>query len=567
MTIAREEIKEKLTQAFKNSKNIIDNEEIELSLSYHLNEEYDLEKLVEFYNKSFQEYQNQYSKIRNKVNNLITFVSLTKTPLTDKLEELPIIKTMKVFNKINTIYLLYTEESEKKYNDIKNFFSKKNRKIKIQGKKVNSEDMTSIHQYLKSLVLNGDINKENTLIDSTPGLKMVGIAMYKLAVEYGIKSITWRDFQMPAYNKLTNGYEINIDSSGKRVPLLAELKFMQEPVNENIRIYQAINKEISNFNFSVVADNYNNMGMKDYSFFYTKLGELINLNTILELDPNSFYENIYSFLKMIFNYKFNEKIVIDKIRDIIIKLAVLVNYKIERNQFNIEENEIEEEKERQENLKLTDCKIKEKLYYSLVLKYLFANSELCLINAKISKPIFQIIFGDNNFENDLDINKYLEILFDTEDFYNIVDYLNFSEILKDETDNLVYLRDFILYIDKFNIKIDLQKDLSTIFFASGKVHQPAIPLVKLLEDEGNIEGFDFIDEMKNVWNEKKFEQNKTTLKNKVIPSLNELIKEKLRENKFEELNFILDIKEKLGVNLKQATFSKIKINPEFLSYK
>ena len=99
------------------------------------------------------------------------------------------------------------------------------------------------------------------------------------------------------------------------------------------------------------------------------------------------------------------------------------------------------------------------------------------------------------------------------------------------------------------------------------MHQPAIPLVKLLEDEGNIEGLDFIDEMKNVWNEKKFEQNKTTLKNKVIPSLNELIKEKLRENKFEELNFILDIKEKLGVNLKQATFSKIKINPEFLSYK
>lgn len=124
MTIAREEIKEKFTQAFKNSKNIIDNEEIELSLSYHLNEEYDLEKLVEFYNKSFQKYQAQYSNIRNKVNNLITFVSLTKTPLTDKLEELPIIKTMKVFNKINIIYLLYTEESEKKYDDIKNFFSK-----------------------------------------------------------------------------------------------------------------------------------------------------------------------------------------------------------------------------------------------------------------------------------------------------------------------------------------------------------------------------------------------------------------------------------------------------------
>lgn len=565
MLITRDEIREKFIQAFKNSKNIVNNEEIELSLNYHLNEKYDLKKLIEFYDKYFQEYQIQYSK--NKIKNLITFVSLSKTPLTDKLEELPFLKTMRVFNKINTIYLLYTEESEKKYNETKKFLSNQNSKIEICGKKVNNEDITSIYQYLKSLIINGDINKENTLIDSTLGLKMTGIAMYKLAVEYGIKSITWRDFQMPVYNKLKNGYEIDNNKNGKRIPLLVELKFMQEPINENIKIYQAINKEISNFNFSVVANYYNNIGIKDYHFFYTKLGELINLTNIMELNPNNFYENISSFLEQIFHHNFNEKIVIDKIRDIIIKLAVLVNYKIEKNNFVIKENEINEEKQKQENLKLTNPKMKEKLYYSLVLKYLFAHSDLEIINTNISKFIFQVIFNKSNIENDLSIDEYLEILFNTKDFDEIMDYLDFSEVLKDETDNLVYLKGFTLYIDKFNIKIDLQKDLSNIYFSNGKVHQPAIPLIKLLEDEGNIEGLYFINEMETIWNKKKFEQNKTILKNTIIVSLNELVKEKLREKNFKELDFILDIKEKLGINSKQSTFCKIKINPEFLNYK
>lgn len=567
MVITREEIKEKFIQAFKNSKNTIDDEEIELSLSYHLNEECNLEKLIEFYNKTFQEYQIQYSKNRNKINNLITFVSLSGTSLTDRLEELPFLKTMKVFDKIDTLYLLYTEESKRKYDEITTFFLLNNSKIKIHGKKVNSEDITPIHQYLKSLVINGDINKDNTLIDSTLGLKMTGIAMYKLAVEYGIKSITWRDFQMPVYNKLENGYEINSDKNGKRVPLLVELKFMQEPTNENIKIYQAINKEISNFNFSVVADYYNNMGMEDYYFFYTKLGELVNLNTILELDSSSFYENISAFLEIIFNHKFHEKIVIDKIRNIIIKLVVLVNYKIEKNQFNIEENELKEEQEKQKTLNLTDVKVREKLYYSLVLKYLFVNSELYIINANISKLIFQTIFGKDGIENDLDIDEYLEILFDTREYENIVDYLDFSEILKDEQESLVYMKGFTLFIDKFNIKINLQKDLSTIFFMNGKIRQPAIPLIKLLEDEGNIDGFNFLDEMKTIWNKGKFEQNKTALKNSVISSLNNLVKEKLKEKRFEELDFILEVKERLEINAKQPTFTKIKINPKFLSYK
>lgn len=568
--MTRQEIKEKFLQAFKASKSTINDEEIELSLNYHFNENYDSKKLIKYYNENLEKYQHEYSNDIKKIKKLISFVSLSRTPLDDILEELPFFKTIKVFNNIDTLYLLYTEESKRKYEEILTFFFLNNPKIKLYGEQVDSENITATHKYLKSLVITKKINKEDTLIDSTLGLKMTGIAMYKLTVEYGIKSLTWRDFQMPVYDKEGDKYKLNDNKNGKRVPLLVELKFLKEPTNENIKIYQAINKEISNFNFSVVADYYNNMGMEDSSFFFKKLSEVINLNTILEFNCNNFYDNISTFLNDIFKYKFNEEILVDKIRSILIKLSILVNYDYtenEKKQFNITTEELEEEREELKRLKLDKDNVKTKLYHSLILKYLFANSELNTINQNISDLIFNMIFEQKNIEKNLDIDQYFSILFNSKDYDEIIDYLDFSEILKNEQTSLVYLKGFTLYIDKFDIKIDLQKELSNIYFSNGKIYNSAIPLIKLLEDEGNTEGFRFIEEMKDTWSEKKFEQTKSALKRKVILPLNNLIKEKLKEKMLKEYDFILEIKDSIGTNTKQDTFTKIKINPEFLDYR
>lgn len=569
MNITRQEIKEKFSQAFKASKSAINDEEIELSLNYHFNEKYDSKKLIKYYNENLKKYQHLYSNDRKKIKKLITFISLTRTPLDDILEELPFFKTIKVFSNIDTLYLLYTEESKRKYEEIVTFFLLNNSKIKLHGKQVDSENITTTHKYLKSLVISKKINKEDTLIDSTLGLKMTGIAMYKLAVEYGIKSLTWRDFQMPVYDKEGDKYKLNDNKNGKRVPLLVELKFLEEPTNENIKIYQTINKEIANFNFSVVADYYNNMGMEDSSFFFKKLSEIINLNTILEFNCNNFYDNISTFLTDVFNHKFNEKILVDKIHSMLVKLSILVNYDYtekEKEQFNISNEELKEEKEELKRLQLDNDKIKNKLYYSLILKYLFANSELNTLNQNISDLIFSMIFEQKNIEKNLDIDQYFSILFNSKNYDEIIDYLDFSEILKNEQTSLVYLKGFTLYIDRFDIKIDLQKDITNIYFSSGKIHKPAIPLIKLLEDEGNTDGFRFIEEMKMIWSEKKFEQTKTALKKKVILPLNNLIKEKLKEKLLKEYDFILEIKDSININTKQETFTKIKINPEFLDY-
>lgn len=562
----REDIFKNFEQSFKNSKGRNSIEEVELSLKYHLNESYDLKEFIDFYKIDVKEYQERFAEDRKNITKLITAISLTKTDMFEKIEKLPFLKTIDVFDKVNTIYFLYTKESDKKFQEIKKYYKNSN-KIKIEGQLIDGEDISSMLKYLKGLVIDNKISKDDTLIDSSLGLKLTGIAMYKLAVEHGIKTVTWKDFQMPVYTKTDNEYEIDDSKNGKRVPLLAELKFMEEPTDENIRIYQAINNEIEKFNFHAVANYYRNMKMKDYSFFYDELGDLINLTNILEINSENFYEYISNFLERIFTHNFSEKIVVEKIRYIVLRLALLVDYKdIENPKFNFTNEEIEEEKDNLKKYKLNSKKMQEKLYYALILKYLFANSELSMLNEKISKSIFQIIFKDKNIDLDLDSDEYIEKLFANErDFDEIAEYLDFREILIEEEYNLVDLKGHTLYLRKFGIEIDLKNEINGVFKSNGNKCIPAIPIIKLLEDGNNT--YDLRNLEGNEWTKSKFNQNKTKLKNEVMVNLNNLVRKKLRDRNYEEKDFIKEVFEGTGSAKKYSSFLKIEINSYFLDYK
>ena len=562
----REDIFKNFEQSFKNSKGRNSIEEVELSLKYHLNESYDLKKFIDFYKIDVKEYQERFAEDRKNITKLITAISLTKTDMFEKIEKLPFLKTIDVFDKVNTIYFLYTKESDKKFQEIKKYYKNSN-KIKIKGQLIDGEDISSMLKYLKGLVIDNKISKDDTLIDSSLGLKLTGIAMYKLAVEHGIKTVTWKDFQMPVYTKTDNEYEIDDSKNGKRVPLLAELKFMEEPTDENIRIYQAINNEIEKFNFHAVANYYRNMKMKDYSFFYDELGDLINLTNILEINSENFYEYISNFLERIFTHNFSEKIVVEKIRYIVLRLALLVEYKdIENPKFNFTNEEIEEEKDNLKKYKLNSKKMQEKLYYALILKYLFANSELSMLNEKISKSIFQIIFKDKNIDLDLDSDEYIEKLFANErDFDEIAEYLDFREILIEEEYNLVDLKGHTLYLRKFGIETDLKNEINGVFKSNGNKCIPAIPIIKLLKDGNNT--YDLRNLEGNEWTKPKFNQNKTKLKNEVMVNLNNLVRKKLRDRNYEEKDFIEEVFEGTGSAKKYSSFLKIEINSYFLDYK
>lgn len=111
----REDIFKNFEQSFKNSKGRNSIEEVELSLKYHLNESYDLKKFIDFYKIDVKEYQERFAEERKNITKLITAISLTKTDMFEKIEKLPFLKTIDVFDKVNTIYFLYTKESDKNF--------------------------------------------------------------------------------------------------------------------------------------------------------------------------------------------------------------------------------------------------------------------------------------------------------------------------------------------------------------------------------------------------------------------------------------------------------------------
>ena len=153
-----------------------------------------------------------------------------------------------------------------------------------------------------------------------------------------------------------------------------------------------------------------------------------------------------------------------------------------------------------------------------------------MLNEKISKSIFQIIFKDKNIDLDLDSDEYIEKLFANErDFDEIAEYLDFREILIEEEYNLVDLKGHTLYLRKFGIEIDLKNEINDIFFksGSGKVHAIAIPIIRLLKEGNNT--YDLRNLEGNEWTKTTFAKNKTILKNKIMVNLNNLVRKKLRD--------------------------------------
>lgn len=192
----REEIKNSIRSLF--SKNEYSQEEIEIMLKFHLNEaliEREQEILNELYYKKMAQ-QNLAITSDKKISTLVSCVSLSKIIPQDYLE-LPIFKSLRVFKEIKNIYLLYTNESKFNFKEISEKLEKLN--IKVIGKNIKNDTIDDIYITIRELAIKGEINKENTIFDITLGLKMSGIAFYKLASERGFISINWKELQLPIY--------------------------------------------------------------------------------------------------------------------------------------------------------------------------------------------------------------------------------------------------------------------------------------------------------------------------------------------------------------------------------
>lgn len=582
--------------------------DFELAVEYYLDgrEDKEIEKLYKkIIDKNAQELFKELKsfssdkdiEIEYEISNLVSFLSLSDLNIDKILTESPILKTLRAIPSIENVFILYTKDSEERFEELKEYLEGKNKEV--IGKIVDIENINDSYNYIQSLVKAGEIDRSDTIMDSTLGFRMFGIALYKIAVERGINIIAWRDYQLPSYMKIGDVY-LKSEKNNKRIPLLTKLILMQEPRFENAKIYRALTEELRKFNFKGASNYYYTLGLMDLKRLCQDLAEVFDLRNILELDSKKFYQNLENVLDRILHYDLEEEKNKEILKLILLKLLPLVNHSKllkEINSFNIVKDDIDNYID---NLLKEDKNIKEKIYYLFALKYLEAKLEDEAIESSIVKNIVKKISKLNKRELEVDsIDEIIEEIFYE---YN-VEKLNTYEAEKLTRDKMekrkvkmelsIKLKDIfeladnligeveqpiewnrsVLKIAKYNLEIDFlveeqERGVSYLFTqksSAEKIKSNAIakPIIKLFTNST-----EDLDEWKieKIYNEKKeqgantLSKNKSNLRN-IIKFINDVINLKLMELGIKERDFI--IIEDRDSNKKKKSLKRIYINDFF----
>lgn len=508
----------------------------------------------------------KYNEIMDKaeIDTLISFLSLTPLNIAEVITECPILKSIRAIPSIKTVFAPYTDESEKLFAPLKDHLNKMG--IKLIGEHVDIDDIQDSYNSLLGFIKAEGLDGSNTIIDSTSGLRMFGMALYKVAVERGLNLITWRDYQLPLYEKDKENLYIKSKNKNDRIPFLAKLVVIPEPKFENAKIHRALNEELRDFNLSGAKNYYNTLGITDLKKLCQELEKVFNLENILELNSENFYQSLDTTLKNILSIDLEEERNSETIKMILLKLLPIVDYKKILdgiNSFNLRKEDIDDYIITASS---KDKNLKEKIYYSFVLKYLMAKLENNNLDNFIVQSIIKKMSNFNKTKeefksledifNSLFVNKDLEIKDKLEDISSIFDNL------VDEGEPLIELDKNILKLLKYNLTIDLlekerekvtqgdTKDSNYLFTTKSvtgnkiQYDSKAIPLVRLIKED-----VDYLDNttLKKIYGEKNkkgelsnntFSKNKTELK-KIVKFINDTINEELEKAGKEKNDFII----------------------------
>lgn len=582
--------------------------DFELAVEYYLDgrEDKEIEKLYKkIIDKNAQELFKELKsfssdkdiEVEYEISNLVSFLSLSDLNIDKILTESPILKTLRAIPSIENVFILYTKDSEERFEELKEYLEGKNKEV--IGKIVDIENINDSYNYIQSLVKAGEIDRSDTIMDSTLGFRMFGIALYKIAVERGINIIAWRDYQLPSYIKIGDVY-LKSEKNNKRIPLLTKLILMQEPRFENAKIYRALTEELRKFNFKGASNYYYTLGLMDLKRLCQDLAEVFDLRNILELDSKKFYQNLENVLDRILHYDLEEEKNKEILKLILLKLLPLVNHSKllkEINSFNIVKDDIDNYID---NLLKEDKNIKEKIYYLFALKYLEAKLEDEAIESSIVKNIVKKISKLNKRELEVDsIDEIIEEIFyeynveklntyeaekltrgkmekrkeKMEVSIKLKDIFELADNLIGEVEQPIEWNRSVLKIAKYNLEIDFlveeqERGVNYLFTqksSAEKIKSNAIakPIIKLFTNST-----EDLDEWKieKIYNEKKeqgantLSKNKSNLRN-IIKFINDVINLKLMELGIKERDFI--IIEDRDSNKKKKSLKRIYINDFF----
>ena len=558
------------------------------------------EKLSEIYKKRIEHEKKKVDTENiidsNKIKVVISTVSLANVS-SNILEELPLEKTLRLCENVKNVYLFYSNEASEKFKLIKEKLNNKNIEVNSRmtdKEKLTSENIVSMRAFLfdtlKVLKEKG-IKEDEILIDLTVGMKLASIAMYKIAVENGIKIVNWKEIYFSKYKK-NEDEEYSLSNESFRIVFSAMFEIIKEILAENKQMLLDINASIKRKEYQTVVSLYKKLDRKNEELFFKEISELFNKGLFLELNVGKFSNKLKDFVETILAHKEFPEYFKEKIKNLMIYLQIVSDFdvkdledynkefikelKLKYEEYKDKNSEdadvgdflVEYYSKKMKNLDITDEDLEiltfdeellsdieetleeeDEIYY-LPETYSLKNLYLYLIGINIAEPLMsvkKILFTDEIkkvakksiyeklfFETDLE-SYYEKKLFEEnkEQYERIKNLISLSDLLE-KVDNSLTYENSILKISKYDIVVDLEKEGIKL----NDFHEAVMDL--LLKEE--ILTNDKLRSLGESLTETTFNKYKSIFNKSIVAKLNEIIVRKLRENNYlkmdETENFI-----------------------------
>ena len=232
----------------------------------------------------------------DKIKVLISTIGVVTQNLTNILDETTVEKNLRVFEKIEKIYIFHTESTKSHFDNLKKRIESKYKdSILIKGSLV-EESIIKMNKYLITLLkdITKTYSKDEIIMDITLGMKLSAISMYRLSVDNGVKVVNWKEIYLPIYKEENGKYRI---SGSNRVTFSTNLEIIKEALTENRQLLIDINNSFDRAEYETVASYYEKIGRKDKKDFFKGLGDLLKNEILLSFETNDFCKNLENFVK------------------------------------------------------------------------------------------------------------------------------------------------------------------------------------------------------------------------------------------------------------------------------
>ena len=580
------------------------------------------EKLSEIYKKRIENEKNKVDTENiidsNKIKVVISTVSLANVS-SNILEELPLEKTLRLCENVKNVYLFYSNEASEKFKLIKEKLNNKNIEVNSRmtdKEKLTSENIVSMRAFLfdtlKVLKEKG-IKEDEILIDLTVGMKLASIAMYKIAVENGIKIVNWKEIYFSKYKKNENE-EYSLSNESFRIVFSAMFEIIKEILAENKQMLLDINASIKRKEYQTVVSLYKKLDRKNEELFFKEISELFNKDLFLELNVGKFSNKLKDFVETILAHKEFPEYFKEKIKNLMIYLQIVSDFdvkdledynkefvkelKLKYEEYKDKNSEdadvsdflVEYYSKKMKNLGITDEDLEiltfdeellsdieetleeeDEIYY-LPETYSLKNLYLYLVGINIAEPLLnvkKILFTDEIkkvakksiyeklfFETDLE-SYYEKKLFEEnkEQYERIKNLISLNDLLE-KVDNSLTYENSILKISKYDIVINLEKEGIKL----NDFHEAVMDL--LLKEE--ILTNDKLRSLGESITETTFNKYKSIFNKSIVAKLNEIIVRKLRENNYLKMDETEDFIKTRHQNKVSNQDWAYKINEKFI---